>query len=534
VNCSQHNELVAFSVARAFRQVLASWEAWRSSWLRGDSFSNAPALPFNFAGLQLTKDDAMMLSAVWACMDVIAKNIGASPTNVYEPIEGTKRRKRIEKDNRIWLLNVRPNDEMTAIGFKEAMFFSALGDGNAYAEIGRDCGGRVAALWPISCDRVKPARDGDGSLYYDVSEPDGSVRRLEARDVIHLRGPTISGLMGENLVARAARTLAVAAAHERFSASFYGRGATLGGVVKMPGKLTEPQKESLRESWEKNHAGLGKAQRLLVLEGGAEFTPTTAKPVDAQLVDDKKFSVEEIARWWGVPLHKIQHLEHATFSNIEHQGLDFVTGCLFPWCVRYTQELNAKVFNSGSKGPWWYAEIDLSHLVRGDSQSRALAASSWVQNGVKTRNEVRAEEGLDDAGAEGDLLTIQSNMTTLNRIGTVQPAPTLAEPNPKQAAAAKAITAALSSACARYARRLANRIEALQGDELERFSQLKQFREEQIDVLVEDMSFFDELTREALGTSFTRELAAKCIAAHERGAPVQFVIPVPQLRLGAA
>ncbi|MBL8924134.1 MAG: phage portal protein [Myxococcaceae bacterium] len=384
----------------------------------------------SFAGLQLSREDALMLSAVWACMDVIAKNLAAAPTNIFEPIEGTRRRRKIEKDPRVWLLNVRPNEEMTAIAFREALFLQAIADGNSYAEIARDRGGRVAALYPLLSTRVTPRRDDGGALVYDVREESGEVRTLQARDVFHLRGPSISGLMGENLVTRASRSLAVAAAHERFSAAFYGRGAQLGGVAEFPGKLGEDQKAALRESWENNHAGLGKAHRLLVLEGGAKFTATTVDPQKASLVDDKKFSVEEIARWFGVPLHKIQHLEHATFSNIEHQGLDFVNSCLFPWAVRYCQELNAKVFNTGAKGPWWYAEIDLSHLVRGDAQTRAIAASNWLQNGVKTRNEVRAEEGLDDVGEAGDVLTVQLNMTTLPRLMAETTAEPAEEPTP--------------------------------------------------------------------------------------------------------
>lgn len=485
-------------------------------------------MPASFAGLQLSRDDALMLSAVWGCMYVISTNLAASPCNIYEPIEGTKRRKRIERDNRVWLLNVRPNDEMTAIAFREALLFAALADGNAYAEIARDRGGRVAALYPL-IDRVTPRRDESGVLVYDVKEG-LEVKTLQARDVFHLRGPSVSGLMGENVVARAARSLAVAAAHERFSAAFYGRGAQLGGIAEFPGKLTEEQKTTLRESWEKNHAGLGKAHRLLVLEGGAKFTATTVDPQKASLVEDKKFSVEEIARWFGVPLHKIQHLEHATFSNIEHQGLEFVNSCLFPWAARFTQELNAKVFNTGAKGPWWYAELDLSHLVRGDAQARATAASAWVQNGIKTRNEVRAEEGLDDVGQPGDALTVQTNLTTLERVMVVEPgAATTAQ-------ATRTLTAALASACARYTRRLSARVEALKTKpELERFALLAKFREEQIGVLLEDLQFFDAFAVERFGAPFSREMAAKVIAAHEAGElPEQFVAQVTIRRLGAA
>lgn len=512
---------MAFSLAGMWRGALAAF-GWR-----GDSRLLAPPMPQSFAGLSLSRADALMLSAVWACMTVIATNLAAAPCNIYEPIEGTKRRRRIEKDNRVWLLNVRPNAELTAIAFREAMFYQSLGDGNAYAEIGRDAANRVAALFPLLSSDVEPRRNEAGDLVYDHRQGDGSIKTLAARDVIHLRGPCVYGLMGDNVVARAARSLAVAAAHERFSAAFYGRGAQLGGIMKFQSKLSDEQKASLRESWEHNHAGLGKAHRLLVLEGGADFVATTVDPQKASLVEDKKFSVEEIARWFGVPLHKIQHLEHATFSNIEHQGLEFVNGCLHPWAVRFTQELNAKIFNTGTKGPWWYAELDLERLVRGDAKSRADAAGSWVQNGIKSRNEIRAEEGLDDAGAPGDLLTVQTNLTTLERIGEVDPGTATRDQ------ATSAVTAAISSACARYARRLANRAEALKSKpDLERFALLSKFRDEQVDVLLEDLRFFDSFAVTLFGRAFTRDMAAKVIVAHERGE--QLAELVTTRRLGAA
>ncbi len=513
---------MAFSFAGMWRGVLAAF-GWR-----GDSRLYPAGMPGNFAGLKLTRDEALALSAVWACIMVIGENIAAAPLNVYEPVEGTKRRRRIERDNRVWLLNTRPNDEMTAMGFREALLFQALADGNSYAEIQRDRGGRVAALVPLLNNRVTPRRTDTGELVYDVSHESGETVTLEQREVLHLRGPSLSGLMGESVIVRAARALAVAAAHERFSASFYGRGAQLGGVLKAQSKLTDEQKKTLREAWEENHAGLGKSQRLLVLEGGFDFVATTVEPAKASLVEDKKFSIEEIARFYRVPLHKIGHLEHATFSNIEHQGLEFVTSCLFPWCQRLCQELNAKVFNTGSKGPWWYAEIDLSHLVRGDSQSRALAAASWLQNGVKSRNEVRAEEGLDDVGDDGDVLTVQANMTTLERITTAAPG--------TATQAQQAVASALRSACARYSRRLEARLVVLKGkSDIERHAVLARFRTEQLQVLVDDMAFFGAQCVEAIGGPFTRELAVQVIEAHEHGEDLARVVSaLPPRRLGAA
>lgn len=484
-------------------------------------------MPRGFEGLGLSREDGKVLSAVWACMDVISKNISSCPVVIYEPVEGTKRRKLITRDNRVWLLNTRPNREMTAIGLREALFLQAVPDGNAYAEIERDRARRVVAIWPLLNTWVTPVRTEGGALAYEVSDGVNATRLLMAEDVIHLRGPSLNGLLGESIVTRAARSLGVAAAHERFSAAFYGRGAQLGGAVQMTGRLTDDQKKDLREAWEHNHAGLGRAHRLLVLDGGATFVQTQVDPKSAQLIEDKKFSVEEVARWFGVPPHKIQQLDRATFSNIEHQSIEFVDGCLFPWAARLTQEFNSKLFNTGSQGPWWYSEIDLSRLVRGDAISRASAASNWVQNGVKTRNEIRAEEGLDDAGPDGDVLTVQSNMTTLGRIMQVPPG---------TATSQKAVVAALTSACARYTRKLAHRAEALKGKpDIERAAQLAKLREDAIDALLEEMGYFESFCIDAFGGRFTREMASQVITAHERGEQISALVSQPTTpRLGAA
>lgn len=485
-------------------------------------------MPRSFQGLELSRDESRQLSAVWACTDVISKNIASQPCKVFEPVDGTSQRTLITSDRRVWLLNTRPNPEMTAIGWRESMYLQAVPDGNAYTEIERDRAGRAKALWPLLNSWVTPNRDASGALVYDINDGMRPTYRLAQEDVIHLRGPSLSGLMGENLVVRAARTLGVAAAHERFTAAFYGRGAQLAGAVKLPGKMNEEQKKDLREAWEFNHAGLGRAHRLLVLDGGADFIQTQVDPKSLSLVEDKKFSVEEIARWFGVPPHKIQQLDRATFSNIEHQSIEFVDGCLTPWALRLTQELNAKLFNVGTKGPWWFSEIDLSRLVRGDANSRATAAANWVANGIKSRNEVRAEEGLDDAGPDADELTVQSNMTTLRRIMEVAPG--------TATSSQQTVIAALTGACARYSRRLQHRVEALKAKpELERFALLTRFRDEQIDALVEEMSFFASFCREAIGQPFNREMAAKVIAAHERGEAFAHLVSRPtQPRLGEA
>lgn len=434
-------------------------------------------LPYPVTGLNLTADDILSLGAVWACIDSIARALGVCPWGVYNGPPGitTGARELVESDPLIWILNSRPNPEMTAIGFREAMLFQAIPTGNAYAEIVRDMGGRVSELWPLIGDRMRPKRDPNTwALFYEYTQPWGEVVRMEPRDVFHLRGPGLYGLMGDNLIARAAKSMGVAAAQERYSASFFGQGAQPGGVLKAPGKVAPEVHDRLRADFAEKRKGPENAHKPLILEGGWDWLETGLDPLKSQLVEGRKFSVEEICRWFGVPPHKVQHLEHATFSNIEHQSIEFVQDAVAPWCVRLQQEADFKLIRARMPR---HTEIDTSGLLRGDAKTRAEGYAIMRQNGLMTANEIRAKEGLSKI-KNGDVLLVQSNLATVeNIIDPPKPAPArlpsgapssdpeddTEDPEAEgvetdgETVAANAFRAIVSGALGRYARRLANR-----------------------------------------------------------------------------
>jgi len=380
-------------------------------------------LPYQVSGLTLTADEILSLSTVWACMDAIARAIGQCPWNVYrwEAYQhrgrAKLRRELLHDDPLMWIFNTQPNPEMTAIGFREAMLFQAIAYGNSYAEIVTDRAGRPRQLWPLLQDRVTPRRDWDTwELYYEYRQPsDGQLVRLAQNQIFHLRGPGISGLLGENLVARAAKSLAVAAAQERYSAAYFGQGANPGGVLTYPHKLSPEQWTLLQDDFAAKRKGPENAHKPLILENGMKWEATANEPQKAQLVEGRQFSVEEICRWFGVPPHKVQHLLRATFNNIEHLSIEFVRDAVNPWCRRMTQEADVKLIRQ-DRAPWRHTRIDTSELLMGDAQSRAAAHAIWRQNGIMSANEIREREGLNDAGDDGDVLLVQSNLTTVERI----------------------------------------------------------------------------------------------------------------------
>jgi HK97 family phage portal protein len=362
------------------------------------------------SGVVLTPDEALSLSAVWACVDAIAKAIASCQWNVYLP-KGRGRRELLENDPLHWMLNTRPNAEMTAIAFREALLYQGIPFGNAYAEIRKDLAGRVVELWPLESYRVTPRRDPNGVLFYEYVQPDGTVDRLEQSQVFHLRGPGLTGLMGENIVARAARSLGTAVAAERFSAQFFGQSCSPEGAIKHPGKLSAQAHENLRKDIDEKRRN---KHGTIILEEGADWVPFTSEPQKTQLLESRQFSVEEICRWFGVPPHKVQHLLRSTFSNIEHLSIEFVRDALTPWCRRFEQEADFKLLRQGA--PWRHTCIDTSPLSHGDALSRAQAHAVWRQNGIMSSNEIRAKEGMNDAGPDGDVLLVQSNLTTVERI----------------------------------------------------------------------------------------------------------------------
>lgn len=511
--------------------------------------------PYAVSGVTLTADQSLSLATVWACIDIIAKNIASCKWNIYEPLPGTKRRRLLDADWKTWMLNTRPNDEMTAIGFREAMLFQAIPFGNAYAEIVRDAGGRVIQLWPLLSDRMAPRRNAKTwALEYHYTQTDGTLAVFKSRSIFHLRGPGMWGLMGDNVIARAAKTLGLAAAQERFSASFFGQGAQPIGTLEYPGKLDGPTHQRLKDDWADKYKGPENAHKPLILEAGMKFVPISTDPQKAQLTEGKQFSVEEICRWFGVPPHKVQHLLHATFSNIEHSSIEFVRDSLTPWARRFEQEADAKLFDQ-TRGPFKVTEIDLRPLLRGDALSRAQAQASWRQNGIMSANEIRRDEGLDDCGEDGDVLLVQANLTTVQKILNdelrgLDPAadPALGEnpsdpmdpsvpdddadevdsEDPAETAdeggveeptniKRKALRSALDSALHRYGRRLENRKAAIKSDKPNRDALIAQFRNEQYKVLADELAFFNDITVSLIGRKLTTEDMAIAARMFEQG-----------------
>jgi HK97 family phage portal protein len=374
-------------------------------------------LPQRQGGVYVSEDSALTYSAVWACVRVISETIAALPWHVYRK---TPSGREDAENSLAWLLDNQPCAEMTAVSFREAIVAHALLWGNGYAEIERDNAGRVAALWLLTPDRVEVKRDDAGALYYELRLDDSTIRKLAPSHVFHLHGLGFDGLVGYSPVRMAARSIGLGIAQDSFGQAFYGNGTTFGGMVEVPGSMTPQQIADMEGYLNGKHGGPDKAFRVRVMAAGMKYTNAGMPMTDAQFIESRRFSVNEIARWYRVPPHKIADLERSTNNNIEHQSIEFVTDTLLPWLRRLEKEANTKLIGSRAQGNV-YTKFNVNALMRGDAKSRAEFYRTMTQIGAMSINEVRALEELNGIGDDGDAMLVQLNQTTLERLVEGEP-----------------------------------------------------------------------------------------------------------------
>lgn len=383
------------------------------------------------AGVTVTPDAAMGVAAIWRAVSLISGTIGKLPLLLFERErrdDGLPARRLVTDMPLARLMRERPNPEMSAVSFFGTLVAHALQWGNGYAEIERAPSGRPVAFWPIHSSRCKPVRlrddDGQTVLRYEVTldkpvEP-GGMRRvyLHPDDVLHVPGMTFNGLTGLSVLQYARASMGLTIAADRYGASFFANSGRPSGLLKYPGRLSQEAAERLRSDWGTQYGG-GRSQGTPVLESGIEYQPMSLPPDDAQFIATRGVQVLEVARWYGVPPHKLMHMDSATFSNIEHQGSEFREDTISPWCVKLEQEIGYKVLRTISGGRL-YVRFDLDDLVVPSLAERADAYMKLRQAGVMNTDEIRAKEGMSPLpGNAGQTYLHPVNMGIVQADGSV-------------------------------------------------------------------------------------------------------------------
>lgn len=341
-------------------------------------------------GQLISQHKAMSLSAWFACVRVIAETVAHPPLEVYE-----KKGDSIDKAEDLdiyWALKNEFNDYTSSFVARETMINHLCGWGNAYMEVQRNGKGEPLKLWSLLPDRTIPELK-NGQLRY-LTSVGGVHMPIAPQNVIHVPGLSFDGLIGYSPIDLARNILGLLDATEEFGAKYFERGSRSGGVLVHPGQLSPKAKENIRQTHERDNAGLENAHRITILEEGMKFVPTTIPPNDAQFLETRKFQVIEVARFFRMPAHKIGEMENATYSNIEQQTIDFITDCIMPYILKIEHELNRKLWVTKEMKKRFYVKFNLKNLLRGDSKQRAEFYGALLDRGAITRNEVRGWEEL--------------------------------------------------------------------------------------------------------------------------------------------
>lgn len=389
-----------------------------------DSVSAAPVFYFGTSGSgkSVTAQTAIQLSTVYACVRVISETVASLPLGVYEATNDGNLK---AGDHPLYrLIHDEPNAEMTSFVFREVMLAHLLLYGNSYSQVIRSGKNTVVGLYPLLPDHMDVDRDSKGNLTYTYTTSDGKTVVIKPQDILHIPGLGFDGIIGYSPIALEKNAIGLGIASEEYGSKFFSNGARPSGILTHPNTVKNPK--AVRESWNSAYGGSSNSNRVAILEEGMTFTPLSIPNNEAQFLETRKFQVDEICRIFRVPPHLVGNLEHATFSNIEHQSIDFAVHTIRPWLVRIEQSMNRALFTDQEKGRF-YVQFNIDGLMRGDYKSRMEGYAIARQNGWMSANDIRALENQNPIPKEegGDAYLVNGNMIPIT---TAMNAQTLAEP----------------------------------------------------------------------------------------------------------
>jgi HK97 family phage portal protein len=373
------------------------------------------------AGVRIDHRTALFLPAVLRATRVLSETISSLPLNLI--VRGSDGMRRVATEHPVYRLFRRgPNPEQDSMAFLDQLVAWQINSGTAYAEIQRRQDGEIVALWPIHPTRIprtnivrnprsgpRPIVGAPGEVVFYVRNNDGSTSPVPASQMLVVPGAqSEDGITGRGLIDLGLEALGIAKAVETHAASFFRNGAVPGILLNYEGALSPEKQDKLREMWEQRYEGADKHYKTVILAGAkATAQVLGVDPEKTQLLESRQFSIAEVSRIWGVPLHMLSDLSRATWSNIESQAIDFVTYSLRPWIERWERAMNRQLLTPEERETHYF-KFNLNALLRGDSGSRASFYQTMQSMGVYSINEIRELEDLDPI-PEGDVRLIPAN-----------------------------------------------------------------------------------------------------------------------------
>jgi HK97 family phage portal protein len=383
------------------------------------------------AGTVVTPNTALALSTVWGCVWLMSNAVSSLPFILNKRSGPNLSYGAPAFDVPLYtVLNSQPNQQMSAVTFWKFMVASEQLWGNGYAFKTLNSQNQLIALDPLRPEYVVPYRqwiDGTEPKQYEIRyryySPLESLD-FSADQIFHWKDRTLDGLVGLSRIEYARNSMGIARAGEDSTSETFKNGLRSGGFVKSTKYLNPKNRDELKDSLKRFVTGGPESGGIMVLEGGLDFTPITMNPQDAQLLASRQFSVEDICRWFQVPPVLVGHAAAgvtAWGSGIEQLLLGWSALSLRSYVRGLEQEVLRSLVAAKDR-PSQYLTVDLDDLLAADSAARSALYSTFAQNGVMTRNEIRGREDLAPMDG-GDVLTVQSNLIPIDKLGVAPPPP---------------------------------------------------------------------------------------------------------------
>lgn len=350
----------------------------------------------------ITEEFSLNISAVWACVQLLADSISTMPLHLFE--RTPQGRKLIDNHHAIEIIH-RPNEYISQLDLIYHLMVGVTLWGNGYARLHRDNASRITKISLLQPTDVTPILSPDDILFYRVKG-----ENVNYEDIIHLKGLSVDGIVGKSPIQVHRENLILTNNVQSYGSKFFTEGGNTAGVFEYPSALKEDAFKRLKMQLAEQFQGIKNAHTPLLLEGGMKYNRINIPLEDAQFLGTRKFQKNEIATIFKVPPHMIGDLERATFSNIEHQAQEFITYSLMPYLVKLETELNFKILLTSERNRFYF-KFNIKGLLRSDSKTRSEYYKNLNLIGVYSPNEIRELEEMN--GYEGgDSHYIQQNMQT--------------------------------------------------------------------------------------------------------------------------
>jgi HK97 family phage portal protein len=347
---------------------------------------------YSGANVSVNENSALTVAAFFDGIRIVSETIGTLPLNVYERTEDDGRKLALNHPA-FDLLHDSPNYESTAAVVRAGLQAQSMLHGNSFAEIewnDPDTRDFPVAIWPLAYDAVNAWRDQEGNLFYRIQPISGAQVDMDPRDILHYRGLAFDGFWGKSVLQMARESLGLGIVYDRHAGKFFGNGSRPGVVIKHPGRLGEEAVKRLREGWERIHQGVENTAKVAILEEGMDVSAYSINNDDAQFLESRKFTIEEVARWLNISLNRLRVSGATAFTNPEDDAIDYVVNTIRPWMVRIEQENNKKLFPNKR----YFCEHQVEGLLRGNIAARYQSYAVARNWGWFSVNDIRKLENL--------------------------------------------------------------------------------------------------------------------------------------------